>query len=167
MKLNILNSILIIILYCVTSSLESFAQDTSKTPIEYFEEYNNTIKQNNMIRTALPTLEECRTIFKENAATIYFNNVVKLKDMLDNGDYEDNEEYVTCKVISISTNDIIQGKQNYPGGMNNIKDKLLPNVKLYEVTYLKNKNDKYGMRYNYFIETNDRWVFIFKPWRMF
>jgi len=154
-----------IILTFLTASFYSFAQDNLTEAKTYFSKYLNT---NNFMEDwikALPTLEECKLVFKGTNADSCFNYIEEMKSKMkvETG----TPFYVDLQVESFTTVDILQGKGNYTGGMGKIGDRLQKDIVFYKIELLKTKGAENGMAYNYWVKLNGRWVWFPKPWRAF
>ena len=143
----------------------AFAQDYSAEAKEHFCKYLDIKSQMNFMKEALPSLDDCKLVFKGKSAYTYFGYIEDMKRQL-NPNQQDNETFADCRIRSFTTYDIQQGKGNYAGGMKKIKDMLQPNVTFYRVTYLREKDAEFGVSYKYFVNIKGKWVFFPKPWEI-
>ena len=139
------------------------AQDYSEDGQEYFIKYLDKKSQIDLISKSLPSVEDCKLVFKGNSAYTYYGFIADMKAELNSID-ESNDLFVDCRIETFTTCDILQGKGNYAGGMSSIVDELQPTVVFYAVTYLREKDAEYGSTYKYFVNIRGNWVFFPKPY---
>jgi hypothetical protein len=68
------------------------------------------------------------------------------------------------KISTFSSDDVIAERGNTNGGMIGIRNVFLPGVVFYKVSFLKKKEDEYGLAFKYFVFLNGRWVIFPKPY---
>jgi hypothetical protein len=56
-----------------------------------------------------------------------------------------------------------EARATFPGGYEQIKDRLMPGFVIYTWDYVK-PGEKYGMAYNGLVFVNDHWALFPKPW---
>ena len=154
-------------LFFFSLSKSIFAQDNSKQAREHFGKYLDSKKFLELCIKSLPTLDECKLLFKGQNAYTYFGSIEDIKRQLNEELSKPFIKYEDLRIESFTTEDIQNNKGNYAGGMKIIADKLQPNIRFYNVNFLKNKDDKDGMKYQSVININGKWVFCPKPWRSF
>lgn len=154
-------------LFFLSISKFIFAQDNSKQAREYFGKYIDSKEFLELCINSLPTLDECKLLFKEQNAYTYFGSLEDIRKQLNLELAKPNIRYEDLRIETFTTEDIQNNKGNYAGGMKNIADKLQPNIRFYNVNMLKNKGDKYGVDYQSVININGKWIFCPKPWRPF
>ena len=164
MKSNI--NIILLIVISNFINIASYGQDYSEEAKEYFSGYLDTESQMELFTTSLPTLEECKLIFKNENANIFYEYVETLKIEIENEELIEKEYFAVCKVESFSTCDFEKETNYIVGGMYKIKDKFKDKIIFYQVTYLREQDAVYGVNYNYFVNIKGRWVFIPKPWHV-
>jgi hypothetical protein len=146
------------------TAITALAQDYSVEAKDHFSQFTDTKSQMELIKKSLPSLAQCKLIFKKKSAYTYFGWVEDMKSTI-NTTPEKNKTFEACRIESFTTYDIQQGKGNYGGGMEGIQDQIQTNVTFYKVTYLREKNAEFGLSYRYFVNIKGNWVFIPKPWR--
>jgi hypothetical protein len=151
--------------------LNAHAQNYSRQAQIYFSKYLNSKTLEQQLIQSLPSLEDCKMVFKKEHSYTYFGQIEELKSQikLNKGMLVGKEliNFKGVKVNPFSTQDIELGKGNYAGGMADIADKLENYVVFYSVVFLKNKNDESGINYKYWVNINGRWVFFPAPYRYF
>ena len=126
-----------------------YGQDYSSEAKSHFSKYLNTKAQVELISNCLPSIYDCKLVFKGINAFTYFGYIEDMKSKLSELEKINNKTFVDCRIESFTTYDIRNGKGNYAGGMEKIKDKLQHNVTFYRVTYLKEKDAEFGTSYKY------------------
>jgi len=147
------------------TAFNSIAQNHEQNAKEYFNQYLNNKDQFRLIARSLPTLEQCKTVFKDEYASIYFNFVSKIHEQI-NAEIEkiDYEEHVDCTIDLINTNDLKPGNNSYTGGMDEYMHVFNPNVIFYRLTYLFEDNSQsHDSIYKYFVNIDGDWLFFANP----
>lgn len=135
---------------------------------DYFINFLNSEIWYKWFLESLPSIEECKVVFTESNAHIYFGIVTELKKMLKTENLGlENKRFLDFRIESFSTQDIKEDKGNYPGGMKQIIDKIHSGITFNRIIFLNEPNDEHGHSLKYFVEVNNRWVFFPKPWRVF
>lgn len=143
------------------------SQDTEKAKA-YFSKYMNTSAINALIAKSLPTKEDCKIVFKGEDADISYTYIEQLKNT--SADQENpvtNENFVDISFQTFTTEDVLNQKGNYAGGMASLGDKLQPGIVFYKLELLREAGAEYGMAYKYWVNLKGRWVYFPKPWRAF
>lgn len=148
-------------------SMSANAQNQSDQAKTFFASYQTSESMGRLIVQSLPTLEDCKTVFKGENAGIYFRAMEEMKSKSAVEPGQENETFADIEVDSFSTADIEQGNGNYAGGMARIADKLQSGVIFYKVSLLREKGDEYGLAYKYWVNIHGRWVFFPKPYSVF
>lgn len=138
---------------------QSYTADGAK----YFAEHLTSHGMTELISQSLPTLEDCKLIFKGDNADLYYRAIKNKKNEIAAKTVD--ESFEDLRINVFSTQDIEKGAGNYAGGMQNIVDKLQPYATFYRVTMLREKGANYGVSYKYWVNIKGRWVFFPKPWR--
>ena len=172
LKQKIMKTFTITFLMQFTFLLTANGQDYSIEAKTHFFKYLNTKTHFDLLTKSLPSLDDCKLVFNGSNAYTYFGYVEEMREKLGERTKEDIpkeevETYVDCRINSFTTYDIQQGKGNYAGGMDGIKDKLQPNVTFYAVTYLREKDAELGVKWKYFVNIKGEWIIFPKPWRVF
>jgi hypothetical protein len=153
----------IAILLLMISGLSAQNTEAAKT---YFKNYMSGDKTMALLNKSLPTSEECKLLFKSaDDAAVYYTYVEAMKAQLD--PTKKGEDFVDVKIDTYTTEDILNKKENYPGGMNSIGEKLQPKLTLYKVSYLRTVGAESGMAYQCWIYANKKWIFFPNPWNAF
>lgn len=156
-------AVLLMTLVAVTTT----AQDQSEQAKTYFGKHLDSKSMAELLIKSLPTLKDCRLVFKEKDADTYFKKIEEMKAEQGTELSEESEVFADVRVESFSTRDIEAGNGNYAGGMEEIKDKLQPDVVFYKVSFLREKDAELGLAFKYWIYLNGRWVFFPKPYSVF
>lgn len=165
MKLKIYTITTLILMTLIAMSTK--AQDQSEQAKTYFSGYLDSKSMAELLIKSLPTLEDCRLVFKGKDAETYFQAVEEMKAKQGTELSEESEAFADVKVESFSTRDIEQGNGNYAGGMEGIKDKLQSDAVFYKVSFLREKDAERGLAFKYWLHLNGRWVFFPKPYSVF
>lgn len=159
--------------YLFTTLLFSFsifsliAQPTIEEAEDFFGSFLTERSQNAFIVNSTPSLSDVRLVLKDSVATDYYSNIRRQFDekkmpLLSTF----NKIYASCRVSKFKTEDIAAGKVGYvTGGMKAMRQYVNDGITFYSVVYLKEPDDEYGLRYNYFVYLDGRWVIIPKIWR--
>ncbi len=143
------------------------AQNYSEQGEKFFSKYLSQKAMTELAFKSLPTLEECKLVFKGQNAYTFFGKIQEFKNLLPTLKNEKNETFAEVDIEVFSTQDIEKGKGNYAGGMKNILDKLQPYVLFYKVEQLREKGAELGVAYKYWTNINGRWVFFPKLYSAF
>jgi len=167
-KLNNMKKISIYLMLIVTLSIATKtinAQDYTEQAKTFFGKYLTSSQMEDIIMKSLPTVEDCKLIFKGSNAYTYFGMIEDMKKQFQKP--ANNESYSYVRVEQFSTQDIEQDKGNYAGGMKNIVDKLQPYVIFYQIKLLKGSETESRMSLKYWVNINGRWVYFPKPYAAF
>lgn len=165
MKRNIYTLTAVFLLTLV--SLTASAQDLSDQAKTYFSKHLDSKSMAELILESLPTLEDCKSVFKEPDAETYFKAVEEMKAKQGTELSEETEAFADVRIESFSTRDIQEGNGNYAGGMEGIVDRLQPDVVFYKISLLREKDAERGLAFKYWGFINGRWVFFPKPYSVF
>ena len=148
----------LILLFNLNSSV---AQDYSQQGKLYFSGYLSTKAMSDLISNSLPTLEDCKLIFKGKYAYTYFGMLEEAKIELTKSINQENKSFEDVNLYAFSTQDILLGQANYASGIlkENIEN-LQPYVIFYKLEFLKLKGDTAGISYKYWVNINGKWVFV-------
>ncbi|WP_300665518.1 hypothetical protein [Fluviicola sp.] len=160
-------STLITVMMMTLVTMTTVAQDQSDQAKNYFAEYLTSKSMTELIARSLPTLEECKLVFKEQDAETYFKAIEAMKSKAEADPKEENETFSDVQIDRFSTEDIEQQKGNYAGGMDQILEKLQLGVVFYKVSLLREKDAERGLAFKYWVHINGRWVFFPKPYHVF
>ena len=149
---------LCLILVAITNILKS--QDYSEQAKTYFGKHLDNKSLTELLKTSLPSLDDCKLIFKGQSANNYYGYIEEMKKKIATEQPKDMGTFVDLKLVVFTTNDIVQGKANCSGGMKTIVDKLQSNVTFYDVTLLKEKGAELGVSFKSWIKIENRWVFF-------
>ncbi|MCR9226625.1 MAG: toll/interleukin-1 receptor domain-containing protein [Flavobacteriaceae bacterium] len=155
------------------SSLKTFHSNEVSTPYpdtsEYFKQYimpNASI--NHLLLMAHPTLLDCKKIFKKEHYKKAFLNYCNTYEKLVLEHFEPlYPSYKNFEVSSFTVYDLLDRKKG-TGGMIElaVAGYLNYDVVFYEVEFFQDKGSDNGLSYIYFSYVNNRWVFLWKPWRV-
>lgn len=145
----------------------AFGQNYSEQAKSYFGNYLDSRSISNLYMKSLPSLEDCKLVFTDQNADIYFNYVEGIRSKLQDLQQVEFTKFIAVRVESFTTSDILNGYSNFDGGMKNIVDKIQPNVVFYKIDYLKQRDAEAGVAYKYWLKVNDRWVFFPRPYAAF
>ena len=153
-----ITSILIFIILFIFSNAQN-----DKEAKTYFSKYLNSKNYMTEWAKELPTLEECKAVFKGVNADTCYQYIEAMKDkMMKNNT---GPVFVDLYITSYTTADIIEGKST--GSMKAIGNRLQNNVTFYKIEFLKTSGAEGGVAFNYWVKINNKWVFFPKPWRAF
>jgi len=155
------------VIFITLAAMTANAQNYSDQAKIYFAKYLTSKSMTELITKSLPTLDDCKLVFKGQNAYTYFGVIEEMKSKLGAELQKENETFVDIGIEIFSTQDIEQGKGNYAGGMKNIVDKLQTYVTFYKVELLREKGAEMGVAYKYWVNINGRWVFFPKPFTAF
>ncbi|MDP2387370.1 MAG: hypothetical protein Q8M29_13425 [Bacteroidota bacterium] len=159
---------LTLIFIAVLLSVNSMhAQKTAEEAKTYFSSYKSTNTIMELISTSLPTLEECKFVFKEEFAQTYLDYANDMKGQLANSGNIKNEDFVDIGIETFTIQDLKDFKGNYAGGMTSVLPKLNDGLTFFKVEQLRTVGAERGISYNYWVYIRERWVFFPKPWRAF
>ena len=147
----------------VAMSMDSLTQEDklSEQAKTYFTKYSTGKLFTDACKKSLPTVDDCKLVFKGQNAYTYYGFVEDMKSKMNAEDKSEMDKYVATKIDIFTTSDIAhKSKGNYAGYMQNIVDKLQPNITFYGVNKFKKTTDEYGMNYKYWIKLGERWVFF-------
>jgi hypothetical protein len=178
--LKIAKHSLLVIGVLLFTNCNTSGQKIDESPtFEFFNSYLSTKDQYEMLENSFPSPEECKLIFIDKYAQIYFNWINDLKsDYFNSSKRKDfltefgmiryvygqedktginNGKTVFNKVNSdyTSTNDFREEWKKY----------YQPNLKLYRITFLIESTDTEGFEYNGFVSINGKWKYFPKPKR--
>lgn len=153
--------LLLLIVISVKSIGSVTAQDEKELIAEaekYFSSFVTKFYMEQEIMKLLPTKEDCHVVFKGTNADTVYQYILKIKENYQNSDNkEGGHPYKYCRVLIYSSNDT-----------NNRRKVLFnPNLSMFQVEYLRERDSEYGLRYNFFIKIGSRWVFFPKIQRAF
>lgn len=143
---------------CVTAK----SQNYSDAAISFFKKFKTIDAVEAYALQNFPTLEDCRYVFKGNAAYTYFAKVTEGKKVAAN-DAKNVETFGDVKVESLSTEEMITNNGKNTEAVNFIKERFQPNVMFYMISLRKDKNSDAGNEFKYFVFLNCRWIMFPKP----
>jgi hypothetical protein len=158
---------LFILIIILSFSTRSSAQSTAEKAKTHFSKYLTKKSINDLAMKSLPTLEECKKVYKDADAATYSSMIEGMKKEMGTQQITDDETFVDLSIETFTTKDVLDGKGNYAGGMTSIVNKLKENVTFYKVEQLRQKGAENGVAYKYWVNINSRWVFFPKMWSAF
>lgn len=147
--------------------LNTLDRKASKEDISlYFNQFSDpNILRKNLFFQAQPNVSDCKKIFSLDIYKEVSDNInILYRDVFDS-DRSINEHSSgngELYVVQSSVEEIKNGKNNMPGGIEMIIDEF--NCFLPETTFYSLSVD--GIRYSVWFFVNGKWVFVPKPWRM-
>jgi hypothetical protein len=158
-------TILIVLCLLLLQSINNLhGQDNSELAKKYFSKYHNNKAITELCLKSLPTLEECKLIFKGHYAIVYYSSLEDWKKKLNEQLTKEDIKFTNGRVEYFTAEDIEHKKGNYPLAMQVLENKLQPGVAFYDIIMLKNKGDKSGVDYKSVVYLNGKWIFFPKPW---
>lgn len=148
-------------------SIHTFAQADLEKAQTYFSKYIDAKAFQELSMKSLPTLADCKLVFKDSSAIIYYNFIENMKKKHKEDTRTDTNTFVDMWIESFTTTDIKLGNKKYAGGMKKIEDKFQKDTTFYQVNMLRTKGAALGVAFNYWVYINGHWVFFFKPWWAF
>ena len=156
----------IIFLLLLSSSL--FGQTDAEKAKIYFSQFADSKAVIEFCARSLPTLEECKMVFKDEYAGKYFASLEHWKTELTEETKNNTIKFYGLKITLFTAEDVRQDKGNYASGMKSIVNELQPNVTFCNFNMQQNAGDEgYGINYQSAVYLNGRWIFFPKPWRLF
>jgi hypothetical protein len=141
-----------------TLSEEEKLSEEAKT---FFAKYSSGKAFTDACKKSLPTIEDCKYVFKGQNAYIYFGYIEDIKSQITGDEKSDMEKYIATKIKIFTTSEIVnKSKGNYAGYMQTIVNKLQPNITFYGVEKIRKPTDESGMSYKYWVKIGGRWVFF-------
>lgn len=114
-----------------------------------------------------PTLEDCKAVFKADAAKLVHDFSAELLAETRKGSDDLPDGFVDFRTAKFRTEEALTDQTAVTGGMRDARDHLLPGITFYQVSYLREKGAEFGVTYRYFVKVGEHWVFFPKPWRAF
>lgn len=152
---------LLLISFLIPFDKSTHAQNYSEQGKLYFSNYLSTASMTDLISKSLPTLDDCKLIFKGKYAYTYYGMLEEAKIELAKYLNQESKSFEDLNLNAFSTQDIELGQAKYASGI--LKENLgnlQPYVIFYELEFLKTKGDTAGSSYKYWVNVNGRWVFI-------
>lgn len=113
------------------------------------------------LKPMLPTLEDCRAVFKAGGADLVYlfckNGIDPLEADLQ-GQFED------MKTANYTTAELKALPEFLASNKRELRDHLLPDIRFYQVTYFEPESQ---LSLRYFVKLDGRWVYFANPWRAF
>jgi len=156
-----------LVIAILTATQFLFGQNNSEQAKTYFGKTLDSKAFLELCVKSLPTIDDCKLIFKGQNAYTYYGFITDLKSKFQEELKKPIEKFVDLKVESFTTEDVQSGKGNYAGGMAKIADKLQPAVTFYKIDLLREKDAEFGVAYKYWVNINGKWIFFPKPWTAF
>jgi hypothetical protein len=144
-----------------------FGQNYKEQAAVFFNTFKKESTVQQYIINNLPTLEECKFVFKDNIADSFFAKITALRrEVPDNMQLPDQSFEGGLKVTTFTSDDIIAERGEVNGGMLEIKEVFHPGVIFYKISFLKKKGDEHGLAFKYFVFINCRWIYFTKPYEI-
>ena len=144
----------------------SLAQDYTVKANDFFRKYTDSKALLELALKALPTMEDCKMVFKEKNAYTYFGFVEDMKKKMQEEATKPGETFKAVRVTANTSCDLERGQGDFPGGMTKCIGSFHSNVTFYAVTLLPEEGATAGVTYSYWIRIDGRWVYFPKPWRV-
>jgi hypothetical protein len=155
----------VVLLFTLTVSvITGYGQIYEDQAKSFFSKFKNSTEVAQYIYYNLPTLEECRLVFKGAVADTFYTKINALKVPVEQVIDSPEQRFEGVKISTFSSDDVIAERGNTNGGMIGIRNVFLPGVVFYKVSFLKKKEDEYGLAFKYFVFLNGRWVIFPKPY---
>ncbi|MBC7861720.1 MAG: hypothetical protein IAF38_02025, partial [Bacteroidia bacterium] len=115
----------------------ALAQQTNETAKENFKKYLDGKIFMSYAARSLPTLEECKLIFKGTNADSVYEAMQEMEVKLAQGG-KGAETFADVRAESFTTEEMLEGKPGvYTGGMKRISEKINPKITFYKISYLR------------------------------
>jgi hypothetical protein len=155
--------LLLIVIGLFTSSY-IFQTDPKEKAIAYFDNYNSKNKMNALILKSFATLEDAKKIFNKPEDAVQFMKLMEAteKKMKEEPVGED-AVYPIVDINTFTIKDIKEEKTNYNLGLLEILNKFKPNVRFFTVKLMTDNMFERGYSYIYWMNINNKWVYISRP----
>ncbi len=145
-----------------------FAQDAKAKAQAYFAKYKSKNAVNELILRSLPNLNDAKKIFtSEEDAKQFMLLVEALEKKMKEQPASDDVSFAAVDINTFTIKDIKDGTTNYNHGLKDILNKFNPNVRFYTLKLLQEEGQESGMSFIYWMNVNNKWVFISKPQQAF
>lgn len=154
----------IVFTFLLIISVSAFSQEKEEIAA-FFDQYLTTKSQLEMIEKSIPTLEECKLVFKGDDAKVYHDAIQSVKTEIEKMKKTiPNETFVKSTYEEFNSNDAIAGDKNSTYGMHRISKRLKPDIQYYMVSYLDQNGSQSRLSpYKFFVYLNGKWRFFPKP----
>lgn len=143
-------------------------QDQKAKAMSYFAKYKSKNAVNELILRSLPNLNDAKKIFvTEEDAKQYMLLVEALEKKMKEQPASDDISFAAVDINTFTIKDIKDGTTNYNHGLKEILNKFNPNVRFYTLKLLQEEGQESGMSFIYWMNVNNKWVFISKPQQAF
>jgi hypothetical protein len=109
-----------------------------------------------------PTLEDCRAVFKGNAAELVYSFC---KGGINKSDPDLMAAFVDFKTAHFTTAELKVQPAFLGSQQREMRDYLLPNHVFYQIGYMESDATTFHLRY--FVKLGGRWVFFSNAWKAF
>ncbi len=113
------------------------------------------------LKPMLPTLADCRAVFKAGGADLVY---LYCKNGIDPLEADLQGQFVDLKTAHYTTAQLKASKEFLASNKRELRDHLLPDIRFYQVTYFEPESQ---LSLRYFVKLDGRWVYFSNPWRAF
>lgn len=145
-----------------------FGQDPKAKALAYFAKYKSKNAVNELILRSLPNLNDAKKIFSaEEDAKQFMLLMEALEKKMKEQSASDDVSFAAVDINTFTIKDIKDGTTNYNHGLKDILNKFNPNVRFYTLKLLQEEGQESGMSFIYWMNVNNKWIFISKPQQAF
>lgn len=146
----------------------AISQNFKEKAEKYFSTYQSKNEMNALILKSLPNLTDAKKIFKkEEDATQFMLLMESLEKQMKAQAVGEDEAFPKIEINTFTLKEIHKGEAHYNQGLLKIIDKFDPKVRFYSVRLLRESEFEKGYSYIYWMNVNNKWVFISKPQQAF
>ena len=130
--------------------------------------FSSFMKRSEQMKNFIPKftkIGDAKKIFKDDEFAKKYTDLIEEHMSKTPPSSKSSEEFVDIRIDTFTTEDIVNGKGNYAGGMNKVVQYLKPNITFYKVNYLRTEGAQYGVAFKYFCYLDGKWVYFPKPWK--
>jgi hypothetical protein len=156
-----------IILLCTAGGMGTVQAQDDTTAFTHLAMKGIGVNHLEFLRTMIPTLEDCRAVFKGNGGDLVWAFSKSMFGEMTRNPNDFAVQYVDFRTSHFKVEEALQSSEALRSGMMRIREYLLPGNTFYQVTYLEEQGSEFGVTYRYFVHVGDHWVYFPKPWRAF
>lgn len=146
----------------------SIAQNFKEKAELYFSKHQSKNAMNSLILKSLPNLSDAKKKFvKEEDAKQFMLLIESLEKQMKAQPNGEDEEFPKIEINTFTLKEINKGEAHYNQGLLKIINKFDPKVRFYSVRLMRESEFEKGYSYIYWMNVNNKWVFISKPQQAF
>lgn len=142
----------------------TFQTDPKEKALAYFDKYNSKNKMNELILRSFATLDDAKQIFvKPEDAVVFMKLMAATEKKMKEEPVGEDAVYPMVDINTFTIKDIKEEKTNYNLGLLEILNKFKPNVRFFTVKLMTDNMFERGHSYIYWMNINNKWVFVARP----